>query len=253
MGNKSSRIEFAVLTKSNLAKRAALQCSICKAVTMGPNSKSRNSITNIGVAAHICGASPGGPRYDPKMSPAQRSDIANGIWLCQNHAKLIDCDDVTWTKNALLRTKHEHEQYISSILGKSQVSVSDRSQKKSSTLVEYGFLHVGEIGLEAYKKLIEPILVDKGLNDKSELGFLMFHSPDRTVLVNAGWLRWRLTAHSQGYAVPGEAPPQLIYGQIPAFPDTVLEFLAAIVMTGSTFVWHRHPGGYLVLAPPPRT
>ncbi|WP_426420959.1 hypothetical protein [Bradyrhizobium genosp. A] len=30
------------------------------------------------------------------MTPKQRSDITNGIWLCQTHAKLIDDDELTY-------------------------------------------------------------------------------------------------------------------------------------------------------------
>lgn len=47
---------------------------------------------NLGVASHIAAASPGGPRYDAAMSPADRKAAGNGIWLCQNCGKLIDSD-----------------------------------------------------------------------------------------------------------------------------------------------------------------
>lgn len=47
---------------------------------------------NIGVAAHITAASPDGPRYDECLSQSERKGIRNGIWLCQNCAKLIDND-----------------------------------------------------------------------------------------------------------------------------------------------------------------
>jgi hypothetical protein len=33
-----------------------------------------------------------GPRYDPVLTVEQRCSVANGIWLCQNCAKLIDND-----------------------------------------------------------------------------------------------------------------------------------------------------------------
>lgn len=47
---------------------------------------------NLGVASHITAASPGGPRYDAAMSPADRKAAGNGIWLCQSCGKLIDSD-----------------------------------------------------------------------------------------------------------------------------------------------------------------
>ncbi|HXR03685.1 MAG TPA: hypothetical protein VN836_03150 [Verrucomicrobiae bacterium] len=45
------------------------------------------------MAAHITAASPGGPRYDASLTPEQRADISNGIWLCQFCAKLVDNDE----------------------------------------------------------------------------------------------------------------------------------------------------------------
>jgi len=37
-------------------------------------------------------ASPGGPRFDSNLSDRERASATNGIWLCQNCAKLIDSD-----------------------------------------------------------------------------------------------------------------------------------------------------------------
>jgi hypothetical protein len=58
---------------------------------------------NIGVAAHITAASPGGPRYDPREPTSVRTSAENGIWLCQNCAKLVDNDEASYPV-ALLRT-----------------------------------------------------------------------------------------------------------------------------------------------------
>ena len=43
-------------------------------------------------AVHITAASKGGPRHDSTLSESQRSSPENGIWLCQNCAKLVDND-----------------------------------------------------------------------------------------------------------------------------------------------------------------
>jgi hypothetical protein len=96
--------------------------------------------------------------------------------------------------------------------------------------------------------ILTPILDDKNLDDDSEIGILMFNSPEWTIFVNADWLRWRLTAQDNSYSVPEIIPSNLIYGKIPGWPEKFLEFLAAIVKTNSTFFWRRHPDGYLVLA-----
>jgi hypothetical protein len=60
---------------------------------------------NKGVAAHIRAAAKGGPRYDPSMSPEQRKSIANGIWLCESCAKLIDTDTGRYSVDVLERWK----------------------------------------------------------------------------------------------------------------------------------------------------
>lgn len=92
-----------------LAKRVGMRCSNpdCRVPTAGPDAV--DGITNIGVAAHITAASPGGPRYAALLSPEARRDIANGIWLCQSHAKLIDDDELTFTDAVLQEWKDTAE------------------------------------------------------------------------------------------------------------------------------------------------
>jgi hypothetical protein len=65
-----------------------------------PAGRSEKAV-NIGVVAHITAASPGGPRYDPDLLAEERSAAANGIWLCQNCAKLIDNDVVRFSSELL--------------------------------------------------------------------------------------------------------------------------------------------------------
>ena len=43
-----------------------------------------------------------------------RSDIANGIWLCQTHAKLIDDDELTYTV-AVLRDWKEAAEHMAAL------------------------------------------------------------------------------------------------------------------------------------------
>ena len=91
--NRGSRDEFSEHVKQTLAQRVGYRCSNreCRAITSGPHSDPSRSI-NLGVAAHITAASCGGPRYDPSLTAAGRRSGANGIWLCQTCAKLIDND-----------------------------------------------------------------------------------------------------------------------------------------------------------------
>jgi hypothetical protein len=87
------RDDFPEKDKQTLAKRVGMHCSNpgCDKPTAGPCEDPAKAL-NIGVAAHITAASLQGPRYDASLSQAERCSIENGIWLCQNCAKLIDSD-----------------------------------------------------------------------------------------------------------------------------------------------------------------
>ncbi len=86
-----ARDDFSKQTLDTLAKRVGVRCSnpSCRKLTTGPRTESYH-VVNIGVGAHITAAAPGGPRHDPSLTPEQRQSPENGIWLCQNCAKLID-------------------------------------------------------------------------------------------------------------------------------------------------------------------
>lgn len=61
------------------------------------------------MASHICAAAEGGPRYDPKMTPQERSAVENGMWTCRNHGTAIDSPDPEYTAELLRRWKKEAE------------------------------------------------------------------------------------------------------------------------------------------------
>lgn len=90
--------------------RVGVRCSnlFCRKLTTGPRTESPN-IINIGVGAHITAASPGGPRYDLTLSSEQRESGENGIWLCQNCAKLIDSDPERYSVEVLRAWKANAE------------------------------------------------------------------------------------------------------------------------------------------------
>ncbi len=92
-GTKAIRDDFSVETKELLAKRVGMRCSNpnCRQLTSGPQEDPTKAL-NVGVAAHVAAASKGGPRYDARMTSEQRKAPENGIWLCQNCAKLVDND-----------------------------------------------------------------------------------------------------------------------------------------------------------------
>lgn len=111
--------DFSEATKRTLASRAGHVCSNpeCRAPTSGPQSDPAKAV-NLGVAAHITAASPGGPRFDPNFSSEERSAASNGIWFCQNCAKLIDNDVVRFSVEVLRKWKAEAEAEATERLGK---------------------------------------------------------------------------------------------------------------------------------------
>lgn len=104
------RDDFTASLKAELAKRVSYLCSNpgCRQPTSGPQSSPSGTV-NIGVAAHISAASPGGPRYDPKLTANQRSSSGNGVWLCQICAKLADSDVSRYTVEKLREWKSDAE------------------------------------------------------------------------------------------------------------------------------------------------
>lgn len=106
-----ARDDFNQGVKETLARRVGVKCSNpnCRRPTSGPQEDPTKS-TNVGVASHITAAAKGGPRYDSALSPKERKSIENAIWLCQDHAKLIDNDDKRFTADLLRQWKRISEE-----------------------------------------------------------------------------------------------------------------------------------------------
>ncbi len=102
--------EFTQPTKDTLAKRAGGLCSNpeCRRSTFGAK-PGQDGYVNIGEAAHITAAAPGGPRYDPFLTPEQRRSQSNGVWLCQTCSDLVDSDSERFTIETLLKWKRAAE------------------------------------------------------------------------------------------------------------------------------------------------
>jgi hypothetical protein len=101
------RQEFTKRIKEILAKRVAWRCSFpgCGIITIGPGHESSQALTNLGEAAHINAASALGPRYDEKMTVEERTSIDNGIWLCRQHARLIDSNYIVYSSETIRQWK----------------------------------------------------------------------------------------------------------------------------------------------------
>lgn len=113
------RDDFSLSTKRRLAERAGFQCTFpnCGAMTIGASSSDMEKSVSVGEASHISAASPGGPRYNEKLSQEYRSSIENGIWLCRTHAALIDRDGKKYPVELLKKWKLEAEKRSESIIG----------------------------------------------------------------------------------------------------------------------------------------
>jgi hypothetical protein len=100
---QSRRDDFSTTVRLTLSRRVGGFCSRpgCKNHTSGPHANP-DKVNDTGVAAHITAAAPGGPRYNPALTSAERKAANNGMWLCQFCAKLIDSDAATYPE-ALLR------------------------------------------------------------------------------------------------------------------------------------------------------
>jgi len=87
---------------------------------------------NIGVAAHITAASPGGARYDESLTPEQRRDARNGVWLCQNCAKLVDNDETQFPVEYLRAWKTMREVEARMNIGQTTLPrVESESERKA--------------------------------------------------------------------------------------------------------------------------
>jgi hypothetical protein len=118
------RDDFNEAAKRTLAARVGNVCSNpdCRALTSGPQQDSAKAL-NLGVAAHITAASQDGPRYDASLTAEQRCHADNGIWLCQNCAKLADNDVARFSVNLLRAWKEVAEDRARNSVGKTAVQI----------------------------------------------------------------------------------------------------------------------------------
>jgi len=110
-GRTGNRDDFSAKVKAKLSERVGGRCSnpTCpKLRTTGPQLNPEGSI-NIGVAAHITAAAPGGARYNPSLTAEQRTSAENGIWLCGSCSLLIDRDVEAYPEPKLRKWKADAE------------------------------------------------------------------------------------------------------------------------------------------------
>lgn len=200
----NTRDDFSAKTKGYLALRANHSCSICSVSTSGPSDESPEKAVNIGVASHICAASPGGPRYDPNMTPEERVNITNAIWLCQTHGAAIDRDVLRYSRDELHRIKDVHERGARTKIG------LPSAQSCADDLIAFGhdIICVGELigtsGLQWIYRIDHFVTGDKKRLIEYSADFAKIHPYDRFTLCNAigdgrqlmSPLSWRIANNS---------------------------------------------------------
>ncbi len=132
------RDDFTQQTIDIIAKRVGIRCSNpgCRKLTTGPRSEP-TQIINIGVGAHITAASPGGPRFDPNLSREERKSPDNGIWLCQNCAKLVDNDPDRYPVSILQSWKQFSESAALSEIEGGEVSRQKNQENQIDLEISY--------------------------------------------------------------------------------------------------------------------
>lgn len=132
-----ARDNFSKHVIETLKARVSLRCSNpdCRVPTSAPSSNDK--VNNIGIAAHICAASPGGPRYNDSMTTEERKSLHNAIWLCANCSIDIDKDVGLYTVELLKRWKDSAEKAARSEQGRKLPCNTEIIDTVATTLTGY--------------------------------------------------------------------------------------------------------------------
>lgn len=145
------RDEFSSSVRRALSQRVGLLCSNpeCRAHTTGPQTDPLRVI-DVGVAAHITAAASGGPRYDTTLSGRERAGVGNGIWLCQNCAKMIDSDTIRFSPTVLRGWKLSAEWEARKRIGK-----TNTTQARANTRAEAELKRVQRLRNDMMKEMLK--------------------------------------------------------------------------------------------------
>lgn len=169
---KTGRDNFSSAVIKILERRVNAKCSApeCRVPTSGPT-KSPGKANNVGVAAHITAAAPGGPRYDAALSSEQRASIDNAIWLCASCSTKIDKDTDKYTVQLLNEWKRGAEAHAEEEFGKAPLSRQDYLVLESLALgrlkknqLSDAVSRIGRLTTSEMEKLDPRFSVDVGYN-----------------------------------------------------------------------------------------
>jgi hypothetical protein len=149
------RDNFSKQTAAEIAKGVGYRCSNpdCARPTVAANEAQDGTIT-IADAAHICGASAGGPRYDPAQTPEERKSKSNGIWLCKICARIIDVDPAKYTVDLLKDWKRgAQERALREMLAPRQPAPTEEAARVEALIVAENQSGTTPAFAEVFKKV----------------------------------------------------------------------------------------------------
>lgn len=100
--------------------RSGNRCTLCK-LELTPSGDRET----VGEMAHIVGKQADGPRGRENLSAEKRDTYSNLILLCPTHHREIDKNEIDWSSDKLRLVKTEHEQWVSSMLTRSEIAVTE--------------------------------------------------------------------------------------------------------------------------------
>ena len=161
----SRRDNFNAQVIRTLAERSGGRCAICRASTWGP-SDSRFKSTNVGQAAHITAAAPGGPRYDHNITPQIRSSALNGMWLCGNCHHIIDKNVDDYPVDKLKGIKKKAEADAKAMLG---VAIIKKAAPHDNSAITITTSANAIMEIRKVKTLLDDLIKGKSQKDPTDL------------------------------------------------------------------------------------
>jgi hypothetical protein len=105
--------DFSPSVIRTISERAGYRCSFggCDRILIGPG-EGTTGVSRLGEVGHIYSGSQYGPRYDESISSEELVSPQNGVLLCRQHHRLVDCLESTYSAADIVNMKDRHEKRI---------------------------------------------------------------------------------------------------------------------------------------------
>lgn len=124
----------------------------------------------VGKVAHICAASPGGPRFDPTMTDKERGSASNLIYLCGDHHDAIDSQTSHHSRAFLEKAKKDHEALLDRAMA---YAIGELGFERLETVCSY------MVSISGVSDSVGPVAIPMGVLDKMETNSLTAASGHR--------------------------------------------------------------------------